>query len=256
MQTALITGASGGIGFELAQIFANKGVNLILVARNEQKLNEIAANFSDKGISVTCYAKDLSNLTNAQDIIADLEMNNKIPDYWVNNAGFGLDAPEIEADWQQELEMLNLNMVTLTYFTKTIAKAMVKRGSGRILNVASIAAFQPGPYMAGYCATKSYVLSFSEAVNYELKGTGVSISTLCPGVTDTGFHVRANTLSSGMFTKLSHALAKDVALYGYHLMMQRKAVGVYGWMNKLMTFSVRFSPRSFVLWLSCALLKK
>jgi uncharacterized protein len=256
MQTALITGASGGIGFELARIFADKGINLILVARNEQKLSEITADLSTRGISVSFYVKDLSILANAQHIISDLKSKNIVPDYWVNNAGFGINAPEIEADWQQEFEMLNLNMVTLTYFTKTIAEAMVKRGSGRILNVASIAAFQPGPFMAGYCATKSYVLSFSDAVNYELKGTGVSITALCPDVTDTGFHDRANTLSSGMFTKLSHATAKDVAQYGYSLMMRGKSVGVYGWMNKLMTFSIRFSPRIMVLWLSAALLKK
>jgi uncharacterized protein len=254
MKTAIITGASGGIGLELARIFASKGVNLILVARNQQRLNEIATELTLKGVSVAVFSKDLSVLNNAKDLYNDIKSKGIVVDYLVNNAGFGICDSEIEIAWDRELEMLNLNMITLTYLTKVFALDMSLQGSGHILNVGSTGSFQPGPYMAGYCATKAYVLHFSEAVNYELKGSGVSVTTLCPGVTDTGFHTTAQTTGSGMFNSLSHASARDVAAYGYSLMMKGQSLGVYGFINKLQTFILRITPRFLVTNISGKLL--
>lgn len=255
MATALITGASGGIGFELAKIFAQKKVNLVLVARNEKRLAEIAEKFTRMGIHVSIYQKDLSVLKNAEEVYNDLKNKNMVIDFLVNNAGFGLHGDLTETSWQRELEMINLNMVALTYLTKMFASDMKKRGTGNILNIASTASFQPGPFMAVYCATKAYVLSLSEALNAELKGTGVIVSTLCPGVTDTGFHDVAKTVGTNLFNKYSHASAEEVAEYGYRLMMKGKSVGVYGFGNKVIVFSVRLSPRNMVTKIAEQLLK-
>lgn len=255
MKTALITGASGGIGLELAKIFASKGHNLILVARNKQRLEEIAKELSPKDIAVNIYALDLSVLQNAKDLYEDIKSKGILVDYLVNNAGFGINESEIDIPWERELEMLNLNMVTLTYLTKVFAREMADRRFGRIMNVGSTGSFQPGPYMAGYCASKAYVLHFSEAVNYELRGTGVSVTTLCPGVTDTGFHVTANSEASGMFNFLAHASAQQVAQYGFRLMIKGKSFGVQGVFNKIMINSVRFSTRQMVVAMAAILLR-
>lgn len=255
MATALITGASDGIGLELAKIFAQKKVNLVLIARNEKKLTEAAEKFVQSGIHVTIYPKDLSVLENAEDIYNDLKNKNVTIDYLVNNAGFGLHGSLTETSWQCELEMINLNMVTLTYLTKMFASGMKENGSGSILNVASTGSFQPGPYMAVYCATKAYVLSLSEALNTELKGSGVVVSTLCPGVTDTGFHEIANTANTTLLKRSKHASAKEVAEYGYKIIMKRKSVGVHGFINRAMVFSLRFTPRNSVAGIARFLMK-
>lgn len=255
MKTACITGATEGIGLAFARLFASKGCNLILIARNEPRLREIAAELSSPEITVHIYARDLSLTQNARFIYEDIQNNRMQVDYLVNNAGFGIDAPYIETDWDKELAMLNLNMITVAYFTKVFARRMTEQGFGRILNVSSIAAFQPGPYMAGYCATKSFVLSLSQAVNYELKGSDVYVTALCPGVTDTKFHVVAQTQTVGMSEYLSHATPDQVADYGYWLMMKKRSLGVYGWINKLIVFSNRFAPRSVSVALSARLLR-
>ncbi len=255
MATALITGASGGIGLELANLFARQKMNLVLVARNEKKLTEIAEKFIRLGIQVTIYPKDLSVLENAEEIYNDLKYKNVTIDYLVNNAGFGLHGSLTETLWQRELEMINLNMITLTYLTKMFAADMKHKGSGTILNVASTASFQPGPFMAVYCATKAYVLSLSEALNAELEGSGVVVSTLCPGVTDTGFHSIANTSRTTLLKKSKHASAKEVAEYGYKMIMKRKSVGIYGFLNRAMAFSIRFTPRKGVVGIAKLLMK-
>jgi short-subunit dehydrogenase len=255
MKTAFITGASGGIGLEIARVFAFKGCNLILVARNEIRLREIADELSSKDVSVEYYAKDLSVLLNAKDVFDDIVRRNIKVDYVVNNAGFGIDGREIEISWERELEMLNLNMITLTFFTKMFAQQMAASGGGRILNVSSIGGFIPGPYMAGYCATKAYVLHFSEAIHEEMKNDGVSVTALCPGVTDTNFHNVAQTLQTGMFKNMSTASAADVAAYGYRIMMKGKSFGIYGTINKIFIFSRRFAPRRLVSQISGRLLR-
>lgn len=243
MKTALITGATEGIGYEFARLFAQKGNNLILIARNEARLKTIANELASDKVTVTYYAKDLSIVDNAMYVYNDLKSQRIAVDYLVNNAGFGINGLFTDIDWQKELEMYNLNMLTLAYFTKMFGNDMKTRNFGRILNIASTGSFQPGPYMAGYCASKAFVLSLSEAVNYELKGTDVSVTALCPGVTDTKFHSIAQTKETIMSKFLSHAKPKDVAAYGYRLMMKKKQFGIHGLANKLLIFSVRLSTR-------------
>lgn len=255
MKIACITGATEGIGYAFARLFAGKGYNLILVARNKIRLQELENELSPLGITVHTYAQDLSRVENARMIYEDIRKNEWPVDYLVNNAGFGIDAPYTETDWEKESAMLNLNMITLAYFTKVFARDMKRRKSGNILNVASLAAFQPGPFMAGYCATKAFVLSLSEAVDFELKGSGVHVTALCPGVTDTKFHSVAGTERVGMSRYLSHATAAEVATYGYRLMEKGKSMGVFGWMNKLLVFSNRFVCRSFAIALSARMLR-
>jgi uncharacterized protein len=244
MKTALITGASGGIGLEFAMLFAQKETNLILVARNEEQLQIVAKELANSKVDVKIYARDLSVLDNAKFIYEDLKAKNIVVDYLINNAGFGITGEYIEIDWAKEYEMLSLNMITLAYFTKMFARDMKERNFGRIVNLGSTGSFQPGPYMAGYCATKAFVLHLSEAVNYEFRNTDVSVTALCPGVTDTNFHAVAQTGNNWMSKFLSHATAKEVAEYGYGIMMKRKSFGVQGFLNKIMTFSIRFGSRN------------
>lgn len=255
MQTVFITGATGGIGLEMARIFARQGFNLVLAARNRQRLDEIRNELEKPGQTVTVYACDLSDPAQAEAVYRRIKTEGIRIDYAINNAGFGIDAPYTKTDWDAESRMFRLNMLAVAYFTRVFARDMQRQGFGRILNVASIAAFQPGPYMAGYCASKAFVLSLSEAVNYELKGTDVSVTALCPGVTDTGFHAVARTEQVGMSRRLPHASAREVALYGYRLMNRRKAQGVYGWLNRLLVFSNRLVPRRTATALAARLLK-
>jgi short-subunit dehydrogenase len=256
MQTALVTGASGGIGLEFAKLFAKQKINLVLVARNKELLKEIADDLSKNGIQVLIYPTDLSKPENAEEIYNGLKIKNFTVDYLVNNAGFGIDGEFSEIPWVKELEMLNLNMITLAYFTKVFAKDMKSRGFGRIVNISSTASFQPGPHMAGYCATKSFVLNLSEAVNYELKGSGVTVTTICPGYTNTKFHDVAETHDTLMAKFLSRANPDEVALYGFNKMMKSKTLGVYGFMNKIMVFSNRLASRSMSVALAAKVLAK
>jgi hypothetical protein len=256
MKTALVTGASGGIGLEFAKLFANQKINLVLTARNEVRLKEIAGDLTKNGIEVLIYPKDLSIPGNTVEIYNYLKNRNIIVDYLVNNAGFGINGGYTEIPWEKELAMLNLNMITLAYFTKVFAGDMKSRGFGRIVNIASTAAFQPGPYMAGYCATKAFVLSLSEAVNYELKGSGVSVTTICPGYTNTAFHDVAETHETKMGKIIPGANPEEVALYGFNKMMKGKSLGVHGFMNRMMVFSVRFTGRKIVLAVASKLLAK
>ncbi|MCK9421675.1 MAG: SDR family oxidoreductase [Bacteroidales bacterium] len=256
MKTALITGATEGIGFEFAKLFAQKGNNLILIARNESRLQTISKELSSYKIDIKVYVKDLSILDNAKYIYDDLNMRHITIDYVVNNAGFGINDHYVEIDWQREQEMFNLNMITLAYFTKMFAKDMKVRKFGKILNVGSTGSFQPGPFMAGYCATKAFVLSLSEAVNYELKGTNVSVSTICPGVTDSKFHSVAKTENTLMSKLLSHATPEEVANYGFKIMMKGKSLGVHGFVNKMMIFSDRFTCRRIVIAVAGKMLKR
>ncbi len=243
-QTALITGASSGIGYELSKLFAADGCNLILVARNRQKLEEIAQELGQAHtISVTVLAQDLSDPTAADQIWATLQPQSPAVDILVNNAGFGFHGDFATTDWAEELGMLQVNVMTLTRLTKLFLPGMVKRKFGRILNVGSTGSFSPGPHMAVYCATKAYVLSFSEAIGQELQGTGVSVTALCPGVTRTGFQARAN-VENIRFTRSGAMSAKQVAQIGYRAMQQGQRVVMPGFLNWLLIFSMRFVPRS------------
>lgn len=251
----MITGATSGIGRELALLLAATGHDLVLSARNETQLNRIKEEAESRGVAVRIYPLDLSKAENAEALYHRLHEAQIPVDILVNNAGFGADGAYLDIPWEKEEEMFRLNMLTVAYLTHMFAADMKARSFGRILNIASIAAFQPGPYMAGYCATKAFVLSLSEAVNYELKGTGVTVSALCPGVTDTGFHRVAGTEKVGMSRYLPHASAREVAQYGYKLISQRQAVGVYGFFNRMLVFANRLVPRSVSVYLSARLLK-
>jgi hypothetical protein len=247
MATALITGASSGIGLEFAEVFARNSYNLVLVARSAGKLDELSTKLSSKyGVSVTVVAKDLSNLAAVDELVATLKQANIGVDVLINNAGFGNFGLFAETAWEKELEMINLNMASLTYMTKTLLPAMIQRKSGKILNVASTAAFQPGPLMAVYYATKAYVLSFSEAIANELQGTGVSVTALCPGPTTSGFQDKAAMNDSKLVKGKKLPTSKDVAEYGYAALMSGKTVAVHGAMNKMMAQSIRFTPRAVV----------
>lgn len=255
--TALITGASNGIGLELARIHASKGGDLVLVARNKPKLDELKTELEKQyKISVVCIGKDLSMPSAAKEIYDETKRQNIQIDYLINNAGFGDFGMFVETDWNKELQMINLNITTLTLFTKLFLQDMVKRRCGKIMNVASTASFQPGPTMAIYCATKAYVLSFSEAVSNEVSDKGVTITSLCPGATETGFQAAGALEESKLFKGKKLPTAKQVADYGYASMIKGKTVAIHGLMNYIMANSIRFVPRSIVLKISRAMIGK
>lgn len=248
MATALITGASNGIGLELAKIHASKGGNLVLVARNKSKLDELKTELeSEYKVSVYTIGKDLSAINSAQEVYDETTKQNIQIDYLINNAGFGDFGMFLETDWNKEMQMINLNITTLTQFTKLYLQDMAKRRSGKIMNVASTAAFQSGPTMAVYYATKAYVLSFSEAINNEVSDKGVTVTTLCPGATESGFQAAAAMEESNLVKGKKLPTSKEVAEYGYAAMMKGKTVAIHGLINWIMANSVRFIPRAIVV---------
>lgn len=242
--TALITGASGGIGEEFAHKFASEGYDVVLVARSEGKLNELATALKGKhGVNVRVVAKDLNHPAAPQEIFDMLKADGVQIEVLVNNAGFaayGHFASEIDVN--VELQMMQLNMVALTHMTKLFVKPMVERRSGKILNVASTAAFYPGPLMAVYYASKAYVLSFSDAIACELQGTGVMVTTLCPGPTRTGFQERA-AMQDSRLVQSGLMSVTDVVNEGYRGLMSGKTVNVPGLYNKISSLLPRFIPR-------------
>jgi uncharacterized protein len=246
--TALITGASNGIGLELAKVFAANGHSLVLVARNQAKLQELKMQLeAEHKISVYIIAKDLSVVNAAHEIFDETNAQNITIDYLVNNAGFGDFGMFTETDESKELQMIQLNITALTQFTKLYVQQMVKRKAGKIMNVASTAAFQSGPTMAVYYATKAYVLSFSEAVDNEVREHGVSITTLCPGATESGFQAVAAMEESALVKGKKLPTSQEVAEYGYKAMMKGKTVAIHGFKNYILANSVRFMPRSIVV---------
>ncbi|GAA4272643.1 SDR family oxidoreductase [Aquimarina gracilis] len=246
-KTALITGASGGIGLELAKVHASKGDNLVLIARNEAKLKELKSELEkDYDIEVFVIAKDLSIPNAAQDVYNETTQKGIQVDFLINNAGFGDFGMFYETDWEKEHKMIELNITALTQFTKLYLQDMVKRNSGKIMNVASTAAFQPGPTMAIYYATKSYVLHFSEAIANELKDKNITVTALCPGATESGFQAVAEMEESKLVKGKKLPSSKVVAEYGYKAMMKGKTVAIHGFMNAVLANSVRFMPRKMV----------
>ena len=245
---ALITGASGGIGMDIARELAARGNNLILVARNTDKLNELEAEIRAKyKVQVKVLTKDLSHSFAAKELYESAKQYGYPIDILVNNAGFGDYGPIHKANLEKMNQMLQLNIVNLTLLTSLFAKDMAERQYGRILNIASTASFQPLPYMAAYAASKSYVRSFSEAISTELKEFGVTVTTLCPGPTETGFFNRAEMHGSKLFERMTVAKSKDVARLGVSAMMKGKRTVVHGFMNKAMAYSVSLLPTSWVL---------
>jgi short-subunit dehydrogenase len=244
--TALITGASGGIGLELARVFAREGHNLVLVARSADKLQALAGELSGKhGIAALALSSDLSTPAAPQQVYDELARQGITVDVLVNNAGYATYGHFHELDMTKDLNMAHLNMITLTHLTRLFLPGMVERKRGRVLNVASTAAFMPGPLMAVYYATKAYVLSLSEALAEELKGTGVTVTALCPGPTQSGFQERAAMQESKLVQNglMSGAVVAEAA---FQATMTGKRLVIPGLMNQLMVMLPRFLPRWMV----------
>ena len=246
-KTALITGASSGIGLELARIFARENHNLVLVARSGDKLRQLASELEKAhGTRSLILAADLSEPGAPAYVIDQTTRAGITVDTLVNNAGFGQSGPFAENDLEECLRQIQLNVTALTHLTRLYLPEMIECGSGRILNVSSTAAFQPGPLMAVYYATKAYVLHFSEAIANELRGTGVSVTCLCPGPTVTEFHKRAGATDVNLL-RFGIMDARTVAADGYRGMMSGKPVVISGFKNWLMAQSIRFTPRQMVI---------
>jgi len=243
---ALITGATEGIGYELAKCFARDRHDLVLVARNKEKLERVASEISAScGVRVSTIVQDLSVQEGARRAFDEVRSQGVAVDFLVNNAGVGTYGLFAEADLERELAMMQLNMISLTVLTKLFLPEMLRRRSGRILNVASTAAFQPGPLMAVYYATKAYVVSFTEALANELQGSGVAASVLCPGPTRSRFQESAGMGASKLF-RSGVMEASDVAETGYRALMKGKTTIIPGLRNKMLAFSVRLGPRKLL----------
>jgi len=246
-KTALITGASGGIGLELARIHASIGDDLVLVARNGNRLAEIKSELESKfSISVRFLVRDLSVSYAAKKVFDEVSHHDIAIDYLINNAGFGDFGLFAESDWDKQERMINLNITSLAHLTRLFLPGMIKRGGGKILNVSSLAAFTPGPTMSVYFATKAFVMSFSQALNNELNNKGITVTALCPGSTESKFHevvlgdpklVRERKMMS----------AEEVAEIGYRAMMKGKPVVIPGFKNAFLAFASRFVPREMLV---------
>ncbi|HWS55435.1 MAG TPA: SDR family oxidoreductase [Pyrinomonadaceae bacterium] len=244
--TALVTGASGGIGEELARLFAADGHDLVLVARSRDKLERLASELgAQRGVAARVIPKDLARAEAPQEIFDELRGAGVRVDALVNNAGFGTYGPFVETDLRSELDLLQVNVAALTHLTKLFLPAMVERRRGYVMQVASTAAFQPGPLMAVYYASKAYVLHFSEALANELEGTGVVVSALCPGPTETGFVAAAGMGDSKLFDRGAMS-ARAVAEAGYRGMLAGKSVVIPGLRNNLLARAVGFMPRGLI----------
>ncbi len=246
-KTVLITGVSGGIGKELADRFAKDGYNLVLVARSEGKLMELEKEYRIKhGTQATVIVKDVASHGVPEEIFAELKEKGIVVDYLVNNAGFGLYGTFLETQLEQETNMIDVNIKALTIMTKLFLPDMVKRGQGGVMNVASLVAFFPGPLMSVYYATKAYVLSFTEALENELSGTGVTVTALCPGLTSTGFVDRSGMGASKVSQSGAIMEAGQVAEEGYRGFLRGKTIIMPGARNRLLALIPRFLPRKMV----------
>ena len=245
-KTALVTGASAGLGLELARLAAKDGHDLVLVARRRERLEALAAELTAAhGVQVIVIAADLSDQAAPAAIAQRLRADGKQIDFLINNAGFGSCGPFSKAVLEREVEMVHLNIRALMQLTHLFLPEMLARKSGRILNVASVAGFLAGPYMATYYASKAFVLSFTEALSSELVGTGVTITASCPGPTKTEFGTVAGNHKTELF-KRNVAQAAPVARHAYRAMMAGKVVAIPGLMNKLIAQSTRISPRAWL----------
>lgn len=248
--TALITGASSGIGTEFARIHAAKGGDMVLVARNQQKLESLKAELETAhGVQVMVIAEDLSQAGSAERVFAATEAAGIQIDVLINNAGFGGHGKFHERDLARDEAMMQLNMATLTSLTHLYLQAMVKRNAGRIMNVASTAGFLPGPLQAVYYATKAYVLSFSQAIAEELSDTNITVTALCPGAVKTGFVAEGNLEGVEIFDKA--ASAESVAKFGYNAMEKGRLVAINeAGLSFMLNWITPFLPRKLLLKIS------
>jgi hypothetical protein len=238
----LITGASGGIGLELAKLFARDKKNLVLVARSKEKLETISQKLvEDYGVEVITIAKDLSRVDSSTSLYEEIKSKDIFIETLVNNAGFGTSGEFSDSDLNSELLMISLNVLSLVVLTRLVLSDMTVSGTGRILNISSTSAFQPVPNMASYGATKSFVLSFSEAIRVELEGYGIQVTTLCPGPTKTEFFESAKVKTSKSFEAKLMSPEK-VAKVGYIALKKKKHIAVPGLSNKFLSRFARILP--------------
>ncbi len=244
-KTALITGASSGIGYELALVAAEECGTIAVVARRLDRLQALKADLEEKfRTRVIILNRNLADADAAEDVLRELEDQCIVPDILINNAGFGDLKLFAQSDWQKQQAMIAVNITALTHLTRLALPAMIKRSSGAILNVSSTAAFQPGPLMSVYYASKAYVLSFTEALAVELRGTGVTATALCPGPTATAFGSTSGMDKTWVMRHSHLASPRDVARFGYRAMKRGRTLAVPGLLNKLSAFSTRFGPRT------------
>ncbi|MFO1373720.1 MAG: SDR family oxidoreductase [Agitococcus sp.] len=249
----VITGASSGIGEALAHLFAREQQALVLVARRKDKLEGLAKALNSKyGVKVHVIALDLQQIGAAAQLMNEVSNLKLTVDTLVNNAGFGVSAPFAKSDASQTSGMMQLNMVALTELTHMVLPMMLERGHGRIMNIASVVAFQPCPYFAVYAATKAYVLSFTEALAEEMRGRGILVTAVCPGSTATEFHDVAHTKGS-LLTQIQDT-AETVAEEGYKALNNGKSVVVTGLMNKPLPLVNRLVPRKAITWATSKLM--
>lgn len=257
MATALITGASAGLGKEMASLFAADGHDVVLVARQKAKLEEVAhaIETAHPKVKAGVIAADLGDPKAPAHIEEVVKTRGLEVDYLVNNAGFGSNGRFVDLDLARELQMIDVNCRALLELTHRFAKPMVERKSGKILNIASTAGFQPGPFMATYYASKAFVVSFTEALAYELRGTGVTVTCHCPGATATDFASTAGNDKSKLFQRSGVADAKAVATHAYEAMKAGEVLAVHGALNWLGVVGTRLTPRSLLTSIAAGLNK-
>ena len=244
-KTALITGASSGIGLELARQFAAHGHDLVLVSRNRDALEAAAGTLEGKyAIRATVIPADLADPDAPSRILDTVRAEAIDIEFLVNNAGFGLGGQFSETDVNTELDMIQVNISALVHLTKLFMQPMLARRSGRIMNLSSTAAFQPGPLMSIYYASKAFVLSFSEAIDEELRNSGVTVTCLCPGTTATNFAENAGVTNTGVFARTQSA--DEVARFGFEAMMKGERLAIPGMRNKIMVQAERLVSRKLV----------
>jgi uncharacterized protein len=242
-KTALITGASAGLGSEFATLFAADGHDVVLVARRRDKLDAVSGEIAKKhGVRAFALAEDLTDPAAPERIVGELGRLGLEIEFLVNNAGFGSTGAFAELDAKRELDMVQVNVTAVVHLTRLLLPAMVARRSGRVLNLGSTAGFQPGPFMAVYYASKAFVNSFTEALAFELQGTGVTATVSCPGATATEFAQVAGNDKSRLF-EMGAMGARDVATHAYRAMMRGEVMAIPGVKNKLGLQSLRFAPR-------------
>jgi uncharacterized protein len=254
-KTALITGASSGLGTEFGRQFAERGCSLILVARRFERLQELKTEITGRyGVSVECVAMDLTETGAPQQLYSRLKESGQVVDILVNNAGLGLFGKFCDTPWERMHQMLELDIIALTQLTRLYAADMLIRKSGFILLIGSTGSFQPTPTYAAYSAAKSYVLSFGEALHYELRDTGINCTVLCPGVTRTEFfQVAGQQLTS--YQRAIVMEGKDVVRIGINALLKNRASVVTGWSNAFMAWGTRFLPRQALAAISDRLMR-
>lgn len=243
-QTALVTGASAGLGKEFAELFARDGHDVVLVARSAESLGRLASGLQQAhGITAHSMPMDLSRPEACGELHRALNERGLTVDFLVNNAGFGSTGPFLDQDLDKEVSMVELNVTSLMRLCHLFGRQMRQRGRGRILNIASSAGFQAGPYMATYYASKAFVVMFSEALAFELKKDGVTVTCHCPGATATEFAQRAGNAQTKLFQRPGVAKADEVAAHAYRAMHSGQVLAVHGLMNKVGVFFTRLVPR-------------